>query len=246
MKLGIIGGTALEQLVVGRSDSIFVETAWGRPSAPISRNRIGATEVLFLNRHGLEHRIPPHQINYRANLSALHQQHVDGIVAVYSAGGITQRMTAGSLVVPDQIVDYTWGREHTYSDGPHQVLQHIDFTHPYDDELRQKLLRAGADCGAGLIDGGVYGVAQGPRLETAAEVRRLERDGCDLIGMTGMPEAALARELGVPFAGLVMVVNPAAGKSDRLISMAEIAAVMAEATPGLLSVLSTFCQGSGP
>jgi len=148
--------------------------------------------------------------------------------------------------VPDQLVDYTWGRQHTFSDSAENTLLHIDFTRPFSAPLRQTMLEVAGRVNFGVEDGGTFAVTQGPRLETAAEIMRLERDGCDIVGMTSMPEAALAREKGIPYAALALVVNPAAGKSDRDITMEEIGRVMSAAIPGLLSYLSALASSFSP
>jgi 5'-methylthioinosine phosphorylase len=213
--LAIIGGTGvteLEGLEVLREHSI--STPYGQPSRAIQEGRIGAALVYFLQRHGSPNAIPPHKINYRANLWALNSLGVDGIVAINAVGGIAEAMTPGLLLIPDQVVDYTWGREHTFDVGQEGSLLHIDFTEPYERGLRGALLDAAAAARIPHAPSGVHGITQGPRLETAAEVRRMSRDGCDVVGMTGMPEAALARELGLPYATICMVVNLAAGLGD--------------------------------
>ncbi|HNH25276.1 MAG TPA: S-methyl-5'-thioinosine phosphorylase, partial [Accumulibacter sp.] len=181
--------------------------------------------------HGDGHRIPPHQINYRANIRALADCSPSGIVAVATVGGIRAGLEPGDLLLPHQIIDYTWGRQATYHQLPEGTLQHIDFTEPYDAGLRQRLRKAAARLGLALADGAIYAATQGPRLETAAEIDRLHRDGADVVGMTGMPEAALARELGVPYAAINVVANHAAGRGDsrRAISLADIDAVLATA-----------------
>lgn len=214
--LGVIGGSGL-----GRIDALVVEgaletpTPFGPPSAPLLRGRLGTLRLVFLPRHGAGHAIAPHRINYRANLWALHAAGVGGVIAVSTVGGIHPRMTPGSLVLPDQIIDYTWGRESSFFDGVSADLQHFDFTRPFRPGLGARLRQAAAQSGIPLIEGGVYGATQGPRLETAAEIERMARDGADLVGMTGMPEAVLARELGLDYAMLAAVVNPAAGRGDN-------------------------------
>lgn len=241
MKLGIIGGTALETLSLENRENLLIDTPWGTPSGAVTRGRLADCEICFINRHGGDHRIPPHAVNYRANIAALHQLGVEGIVAVNAVGGISPAMVAGVLALPDQIIDYTWGRAHTYSDSSQDVLRHVDFTSPYCPRLRARLLAAARDRNIELLDGGVHGITQGPRLETAAEISRMERDGCDLVGMTGMPEAALARELGIPYASIALVVNLAAGKSEREITVEDIATVMRERATEMLHLLMAFC-----
>jgi len=219
----IIGGTGLTQLEgLSLKDAIELDTPYGAPSAAIQRGEFAGREVLFLARRGHPHRFPPHQVNYRANLWALKQAGAEAILAVNAVVGIHAAMGSGHLCVPHQIVDYTWGREHTYFAGDIEHVTHIDFSHPYDEALRLKLIAALQALGYAYSSHGVYAATQGPRLETVAEVAKLERDGCDIIGMTGMPEAALARELDLPYACLSLVVNPAAGKSSGIITMAEI------------------------
>ena len=213
--LAIIGGTGLTQLenlhIIRRE---IVRTPYGEPSGALTFGEINGFEVVFLARHGYGHIIQPHLINYRANIWALTQQKVSGIVAIASVGGIRADLAPGTLVVPDQIIDYSWGRQHTYFDADNAVVRHIDFTHPYDAGLRRQILDAASQQDQTIRDGGVYACTQGPRLETAAEIRRLEGDGADMVGMTGMPEAALARELDIPYATLAVVANWAAGKGD--------------------------------
>lgn len=227
--LAIIGGTGLTQLEgLVIEEERHCETPWGAPSAPLQFGRLGETPVVFLARHGNPHRIPPHQVNYRANLWALQDAGVRRVIAVNAVGGIHPQMGPARVVVPHQIVDYTWGRGHTYFEGDIDATTHIDFTHPYTETLRQRLLKAAEQEGVSCLDFGVYGATQGPRLETAAEIVRLERDGCDLVGMTGMPEAALAAELKLGYVCLALVVNWAAGKSDHIITMEEIEAAIDE------------------
>lgn len=214
---GIIGGTGLvrlESMQVEREQS--VTTPWGEPSAPLLFGRLGGAPAVFLARHGRGRSIAPHAVNYRANIWALRESGVDSVIAVNAVGGIGPDFAPGTLVIPHQLVDYSWGREHSFFDGREAALQHIDFTQPYSSAMRSLLLRAGARAGLALRDAGVYAVTQGPRLETAAEINRLERDGCDIVGMTGMPEAALARELGIEYACCAVVVNRAAGRGEDI------------------------------
>ena len=213
--LAIIGGSGLTQLanleVVRRE---IVRTPYGDPSGAITYGTIRAQEVAFLARHGYGHTIPPHKVNYRANMWALAQQKVSYIVSVASVGGIRADLTPGTLAIPDQILDYTYGREFTYFTGIDRSVVHIDFTQPYCEPLRQRLLRAAQQAGEAVLEAGTYATTQGPRLESAAEINRLERDGADMVGMTGMPEASLARELGLCYAAVAVVVNYAAGRAE--------------------------------
>lgn len=245
MAVGIIGGSGLADIEgLSFGDEHKVSTPFGDISAPIKQANYNNQEVMFLARHGAPHSLPPHAINYRANMWALKQLGVDKIIAVNAVGGITANMGPEVIALPEQLIDYTYGREHTFAHTAEDELQHVDFTYPYDEVLRKKLAAAFERCNINYQYGGVYGATQGPRLETAAEVLRLERDGCDLVGMTGMPEAGLARELGIAYSSVCLVVNWAAGKSDNLITMAQIEAVMdsgmSNVRTGLLSFLDSL------
>ncbi len=226
-KYAIIGGTGLTQLEgLTIRDASFIETPYGAPSADILRGEYAGREVLFLARHGHPHRIPPHEVNYRANLWALRQAGATHIIAINAVGGITDNLNTGCFCIPDQVIDYTWGRQHTFYEGDLEHVTHVDFSYPYDEALRKRLIAAVAACGYSCNNSGVYGCTQGPRLETAAEVARMERDGCDVVGMTGMPETVLARELGLSYACLALVVNPSAGKATSTITMTQIDAAL--------------------
>lgn len=223
MKIAVIGGTGLQDM----PDVELIETH--QIKTEYSENRIEFKELeargnrfFFLGRHGSAQRIPPHLINYRANLSALAHLGVDTILAVTAVGGISANLGVGDLVVPDQIIDYTWGRESTFFDGREKDRRHIDFTYPYSNALRKSLVASGAGIGREIHDGGTYACTQGPRLETAAEIKKLQADGATVVGMTGMPEAALARELNMEYAALSVVVNPAAGLSGVELSETDI------------------------
>ncbi|RLA22276.1 MAG: S-methyl-5'-thioadenosine phosphorylase [Gammaproteobacteria bacterium] len=221
MKLAIIGGTGLDQLdSLEILKSKRIETIWGAPSSPLTFGRWKGIELVFLARHGVEHNIAPHKINYRANIQALKDTGVDRIISVAAVGGIRADMKPGQLVIPDQIVDYSHSRVTTFYEGD-EVL-HIDFTEPYTASLREALLESAREGKLSVIDGGTYACTQGPRLETAAEIRKLKNDGCDLVGMTGMPEAALAREAGLDYAACAVVANWGAGLVEGEITMVEI------------------------
>ena len=229
--IAIIGGSGLTQLAnLQITDRQIVRTPYGEPSGPLTFGVIGTTRVVFLARHGYGHTLAPHEINYRANLWALHARGVTHVVAICTVGGIAPALGSGTIVIPDQIIDYTWGRPSTYFEGAQQPVTHIDFTYPYSEELRQAALSAAREAGVAVTDGGTYAATQGPRLETKAEIDRLERDGATMVGMTGMPEAALARELGLPYAHVAVVVNPAAGRgsSARSVSVEDIGRVIEE------------------
>ncbi len=222
-ELAIIGGTgltSLDNLKIIRKE--MVSTPYGEPSGAVTHGMLADKAVVFLPRHGYAHTIPPHKINYRANIWALKQIGAKKIVAVASVGGIRADMVPGTLVIPDEIIDYTWGRAHTFFENDLSHVTHVDFTYPYSPGLRQRLIEAARAAGIRVRDNGTYGATQGPRLETAAEIRRMERDSCDLVGMTGMPEASLAREAGLDYATCAVVVNWAAGKTADEISMSEI------------------------
>jgi 5'-deoxy-5'-methylthioadenosine phosphorylase len=222
-KLAIIGGTGLDEIPdLEITHREVCHTPFGAPSAALTHGNISGHEVVFLPRHGASHMIPPHLVNYRANLWALRHVGIQTILGVAAVGGIGSEMLPGHIVIPDQIIDYTFGREHTIFDSDLSHITHIDFTTPYCEELRQDLIEAGRLCGVNPVAGGTYGATQGPRLETAAEIKRMERDGCDLVGMTGMPEAALAREFNLCYASCAVVSNWAAGKSADSISMSDI------------------------
>ncbi|MFD2189815.1 S-methyl-5'-thioinosine phosphorylase [Pistricoccus aurantiacus] len=225
--LAVIGGTGLTEMQgLEVVECHGAETPLGDASSDVLEGLLNGKKCLFLARHGHPHKLPPHRVNYRANLWRLKEAGATQILGVNAVGGIDPELSSGTLVVPDQLIDYTSGREATYFDGRFKPLKHIDFSWPYDARLREALLAAGRAAGETLVNGGVYGCTQGPRLETAAEIARMARDGCRLVGMTGMPEAALARELGVPYACLALVVNSAAGVVEREITMAEIEAAL--------------------
>jgi 5'-methylthioinosine phosphorylase len=221
--LAIIGGTgltSLKGLEISRRE--VMHTPYGEPSGPLTHGILAGREVVFLARHGYSHTIPPHQVNYRANLWALKHAGVHGVVAVAAVGGIHPEMRPRRIAFPDQIIDYTWSRAHTFFDQDLTHVTHVDFTEPYDGALRQRLIGAARRIGIDAVEQGTYAATQGPRLETAAEINRLERDGCDMVGMTGMPEAALAREVELPYATCAVVANWAAGRGEGEITMDEV------------------------
>ncbi len=241
--LAIVGGSGFARLAaLSEPQSLMPDTPYGPISAPILRGRLRGRECLFLPRHGEGHRLPPHRINYRANLWALHAQGAHRVVGLAAVGGIAPELGPRAFAVPDQIVDYTYSRDHTYSDGDSGPVLHVDFTQPYCPELRQSLLDACARAGVPAAGRATYGATQGPRLESAAEIARLERDGCDLVGMTGMPEAALARELGLCYASLAFVVNWAAGKGEGAIAMEEIGVHLEYCTGRVEQVLAALAE----
>ena len=218
--LAIIGGSGLTQLAnLEVSHREVLRTPYGEPSGAVIFGEICGQPVAFLPRHGYGHTIPPHEVNYRANLWALSQRGVTGIISVASVGSIRADLKPGDVVIPHQIIDYTWGRKSTFHDGRDGTVTHIDFTEPYDRALRARLIAAAQSAGIAVSDFAVYAATQGPRLETAAEIDRFERDGADVVGMTGMPEAALAREAGLEYATIAVVANYAAGRAASLHSV---------------------------
>ncbi len=210
-------------IIVGSGFEAFAETSevhqlttrFGEPSAPVRSASFEGSSVLVLPRHGDNHELPPHLVNYRANLDALRELGADSVIALNTVGVVSGVREPGQIAVPDQVIDYTWGRAHTIYDEPQPGFAHVEFTDPFDASLRAELLDAAAAAGVDCYDGGVYAATQGPRLETAAEIDRLERDGADFVGMTGMPEAILAAELGLRYACLSLIVNKAAGRGEK-------------------------------
>lgn len=238
--LAIIGGSGLTTLSnLDVSHREVVRTPYGEPSGALVFGQIGGQPAVFLPRHGYGHTIPPHMVNYRANLWALHSRGVSGVISVASVGSIRADLEPGDIILPHQVIDYTWGRKSTFFDGNGTPVTHVDFTEPYDAGLRERILAAGHALGLVVKEGAVYGATQGPRLETAAEIDRYERDGVDVVGMTGMPEAVLARELGLPFAAINVVANHAAGRgsSAKGIRFESLEHVLQEAMGRVRSVI---------
>jgi len=240
-ELAIIGGTGLtelEGLEITRRQVMY--TPYGETSSPILHGTYENKELLFLARHGARHTIPPHKINYRANLWCLKELDVKSVIAVAAVGAIPPEMKAPDLVIPNQIIDYTWGRKHTFFTG--EQVTHIDFSQPYCESLRQQLLTAAQSMDFKVHTQGVYGATQGPRLETAAEINRMEREGCDIVGMTGMPEAALARELELCYATCAVVANPAAGRGSTEITMTEIQENLTQGIENVRQLIATVLK----
>lgn len=239
-KIAIIGGSGLSELPFLRNRrQATVATPYGEPSAEFLIGEYQGRQVVFMQRHGIEQRIPPHKINYRANLWALKSMQAQTVVAVAATGGIQAQFAPQTIVIPQQIIDYTYGREHTYFDGTSPV-EHIDFSQPYAEAVRQRLIKAAATANITVVASGVYAATQGPRLESAAEINRLETAGAHIVGMTGMPEAALARELALDYACLSLVVNYAAGRAATEIALDEIKANMRLGSGKILAVLQAF------
>jgi 5'-methylthioinosine phosphorylase len=243
VSMAVIGGTGVYRLPdVEWEQTLSCDTVFGKPSGAIRIARISGRRIAFLARHGEGHTLPPHQINYRANLQALYDLGCRQVLAINTVGGIGAAYGPRVLAVPDQIIDYTWGRIGTLCEEPGTPVLHVDFGDPYTETMRRRVLSASASAGVDVVDGGCYGATQGPRLETRAEIRRLMRDGCDLVGMTGMPEAALARELGLEYASLCVVANWAAGCDPRdiEITMDEVLANVDSVIGHLPSILSNM------
>ncbi len=245
MMLAIIGGSGLTQLVnMELTKRLVMRTPYGEPSGALTFGRIRGKEVIFLARHGYAHTIPPHDVNYRANIWALSSQNANHIVSIASVGGIRSDLVPGSLVIPDQIIDYTHGRQSTFFDTRDKPVTHTDFTEPYCEPLRQQCIRAAEACGRRLIEGGVYAATQGPRLESAAEINRMERDGADMVGMTGMPEAILAREAELCYAAIAVVANYAAGRGSSAhgVRLEEVNAVLKAAMEQVRIIIENLVE----
>ena len=244
LDLAVIGGTGLYRLAELRDAApVAGDTPYGAPSGPVRVGSFAGRRVGFLARHGEGHSLPPHRVNYRANLWRLKELGATRVLAVNTVGGITDAFGPRVLALPDQLVDYTWGRTPSFWDDAGGEVLHVDFGDPYTPSLRARVLAAAATAGVALHDGGCYGATQGPRLETRAEIARMRRDGCDLVGMTGMPEAALARELGLDYACLAIVANWAAGCGDAAeITLPEVLANVEAASAGLPSLLEAMLR----
>ena len=247
--LAVIGGTGLYKLAaLDDAKATTAATPYGVPSGPVRVGLFDGHRIAFLARHGEDHGLPPHKVNYRANLWLLKQLGATRVLAVNAVGGIAERYAPRAIGVPDQIIDYTWGRISTYCEGSVWDEQgtgvlHVDMTEPYTPSLRAALLAAARESNIAVVDGGCYGATQGPRLETKAEIARLRRDGCDLVGMTGMPEAGLARELGLDYASLALVANWAAGCGDTAeITMDEVHANLDHATAPLPKLIAALVE----
>ncbi len=240
-KIAIIGGTGLSQMQgLSINSTKILDTPFGKPSAPFILGSIDNKEVVFLARHGNPHTIPPHKINYQANIWGLKQLGVSDVVAVAAVGGITPEMAPAHLALPDQIIDYSYDREHTFFADNLEQVTHIDFTFPYNQSLRSRLIQAATKNDINISTTATYGCTQGPRLETAAEIVKMERDGCDLVGMTGMPEAALAKELNLKYATIAVIANWAAGKSEGEIAMDEIEQHIKNGMVNITQLLTSF------
>lgn len=244
-KIAIIGGTGLTQLnglTIIKRDQLT--TPYGSPSADFITGELNQREVIFLARHGNPHTIAPHKINYRANIWGLKQLGVEQIIAVAAVGGITEEMVPAHIAIPDQIIDYSHDRKHTFFEDGNYPVTHIDFTYPYNQKLRSALITAAAKANIDISPIGTYGCTQGPRLETAAEIKRMEKDGCNVVGMTGMPEAALAKELEMDYAAISVIANWAAGKTSGEITMAEIEQHLHVGMANIALLLESFIESA--
>ncbi|MGO4220830.1 S-methyl-5'-thioinosine phosphorylase [Lysobacter sp. TAF61] len=248
--LAVIGGTGLYKLAALRDvETLQPSTRFGAPSGPIRLGTLDGHRVAFLARHGEGHSLPPHKINYRANLAALQSLGAQRVLALNTVGGIGDRFGPRVLACPDQLIDYTWGRVSTICEEEGAEVLHVDFGEPYTRALRQEVVAAAGKAGVAMVAGGCYGATQGPRLETRAEIARMRRDGCDLVGMTGMPEAGLARELGLDYACLAIVANWAAGAGpdpDEVITLQDVLDNVAVASAGLPALLAALLDRSAP
>lgn len=244
--IAVIGGSgarvfpALE--IIGHAR---VGTPYGAPSASVTTGRVGSREILFLPRHGDGHTIPPHRVNYRANLRALQDAGAERVIALNAVGAVNTGLRAPQLALPTQLIDYTWGREHTFFDGGEEA-RHVDFSFPYTPGLVSRIETTADELGLACRTPCVYAAMQGPRFETCAEIDRLERDGVDVVGMTGMPEAALARELGLEYASICIVVNPAAGRGAGEIDVADIERHLATGVADAFRLVTTVIARLGP
>jgi 5'-methylthioinosine phosphorylase len=241
--LAVIGGSGVVgSAVFDMTRRTIARTPYGEPSGPLSFGLVSGRDAVFIARHGPGHIHPPHQVNYRANIWALKEAGATAVLSIAAVGGISDDSAPGVIVIPEQMIDYTYGREHTYFDGGDRQVRHIDFTLPYDAKLRDAIIDAAKRANEAVVNGGTYGATQGPRLETAAEISRLAGDGATLVGMTGMPEAALARELDLPYAHICVVANWAAGRGDSktAISHDAIEATMRASVARVAKIIAAY------
>lgn len=243
-RIGIIGGSGLYDIKgLTTKEKKKITTPYGKPSDEYRIGKIGDTEVIFLPRHGAHHSIPPHMINYRANIYGFKKLNVERIISVSAAGGIKKGLKPGDIVIADKIVDMTRNRKNTFYDGKEgrnrlvPRVVHIDFTEPYCPEMRKILLKAGKSVRVPLKNSGTYVAVEGPRLETASEIKAFGILGADVVGMTGMPEAALARELEICYSAIVLVANFAAGIKKKKLTVAEVMEAMKASMEKIKSLL---------
>ncbi len=227
--IGVIGGSGVYEIEgVVIKETRKLSTPFGDPSDSYMIGEISGMQIAFLPRHGSPHHIAPHKINYRANIWGFKELSAERIISINAVGGINKKMRLGDVVVPDQIIDLTEGRESTFYDM--EEIVHVDFTEPYCSEVRSSIFSAGKKAGIKLIKRATYVSVNGPRLETAAEIKAFSLLGADVVGMTGMPEAILARELEICFAGIAVITNYAAGISKTRLTATEVVDKMREST----------------
>lgn len=246
----LIGGSGLDKLqLFDDSEQVLVQTPYDKNPVEVTKGTVQGLEVIFLSRHGVKIKRPPHMINFRANIWALSTFEPDSVVALASVGCIDPEHKPGMIAIPDQILDYTSGRETSYNTGLEETINFIDFTYPFDMDLKEVIVEAGDELDMDFIDGGVYACTQGPRLETAAEIDRFDRDGAHYVGMTLMPEACLARELNLPYAAICQLVNYAAGRGDskEKIKLEDTLGILKETTEVSVKLaLQTFKKRQSP
>jgi 5'-methylthioadenosine phosphorylase len=238
-EFGVIAGSGIYHMPeLEIINSVKLRSPYGEPSDIFRIGRLSGKEVAFLPRHGSMHHIPPHRINYRANIWGFRELGVKKILTIGATGGISKKMRPGAIIVLDQIIDMTSGRDATFYDEDEVV--HIDFTEPFCPNLRKALIDAAAKTGTTVVKKGTYIAVNGPRLETAAEIKAFARHGADVVGMTGMPEAVLARELEICLAGLAVVTNAAAGLTEGKLTATEVVEAMKSSTEQIKALLKAF------
>ena len=238
MRIGIIGGSGVRELPFdSETESLIVETRWGQAAGVLAT--LGGREVFFLARHGAGHSVPPHRIHYRANMAGLKKLGCDAALATTAVGSLRADLLPGTICVLDQLIDYTLSRTgKTFFDGDDMPVVHTDVTEPFAPLARKAILDAAKSLGLYVRDGGTYLCFDGPRYETAAEVRLFASWGADVVGMTAIPEATLAREAGLHYAGISLVTNLGAGISKTPLDHSEVETAMAEARPRLVALLA--------
>lgn len=234
--LAIIGGSGVyNPYMLERAREVRVETPYGMITPLVGE--YNGEEVAFLPRHGADHSVPPHRVNYRANIWGLRSLGVDRIIATTAVGSMNPQMVPGDCVIIDQFIDFTKDRPHTFYEGGEFGVVHVDYTEPYCPEVRKILLEAAESLGMKAHDRGTYVCTEGPRFETPAEIRMFAMLGGDLVGMTNVPEVVLAREVGICYATISMVTNFAAGISSGPLTHEEVLTIMKENTENLRRML---------
>ncbi|MBL7003384.1 MAG: S-methyl-5'-thioinosine phosphorylase [Gammaproteobacteria bacterium] len=224
MTHAVIGGTGfysmMDDFKIIRRE--IIHTPYGEPSGPVVHGEMHGKPIIFLARHGYTHRIPPHKINYRANIWMMKKLGVEKIIAINAVGGISSDLAPEVVALPDQLIDYTYNRKHTFFEEDLSQVVHTDFTYPFTISDRDNLIKAATEAQINVVTKGTYVCTQGPRLETAAEIKKYALEGCNMVGMTAMPEAILAREKGIDYSSIALSVNWAAGIQNEIISMEQI------------------------